>query len=217
MGTEPSGLEEVWGAVAKRLVSVREHMSSAKTSKVKWTEWKPTDKASLYLRSVKVWLIGYEIERSQNKNGYRKMVQSQILAAEETCCTKSEAPLDRVTPWMEWPCALQRKVTNWESRLEQNSEKKTILVNQTAAQYRNLRDFRWRKRSKAKKMKVAQSCPTTQSMEFSRPEYFPTQGSDPGSPSPGDLPTTQGSNRGLPHCGRILYQLNRKGSPRILE
>lgn len=117
-------------------------MSSAKTSKAKWTEWKPTDKASLYLRSVKVWLTGYEIERSQNKNGYRKMVQSQILAAEETCCTKSEAPLDRVTPCMEWPCALQRKVTNWESRLEQNSEKKTILVNQTAAQYRNLRDFR---------------------------------------------------------------------------
>ena len=66
-------------------------------------------------------------------------------------------------------------------------------------------------------MKVAQSCPTTQFMEFSRPEYFPTQGSDPGSPSPGDLPTTQGSNLGLPHCGRILYQLSHEGSPRVLE
>ena len=28
---------------------------------------------------------------------------------------------------------------------------------------------------------------------------------------------TQGSNPGLPHCRRILYQLCHKGSPRILE
>ena len=28
---------------------------------------------------------------------------------------------------------------------------------------------------------------------------------------------TQGSNTGLPHCRRILYQLSHKGSPRILE
>ena len=28
---------------------------------------------------------------------------------------------------------------------------------------------------------------------------------------------TQGSNRGLPQCRRILYQLSHKGSPRILE
>ena len=28
---------------------------------------------------------------------------------------------------------------------------------------------------------------------------------------------TQGSNLGLPHCRRILYQLSHKGSPRILE
>ena len=28
---------------------------------------------------------------------------------------------------------------------------------------------------------------------------------------------TQGSNPGLSHCKRILYQLNHKGSPRILE
>jgi len=27
---------------------------------------------------------------------------------------------------------------------------------------------------------------------------------------------TQGSNPGLPHCRPILYQLNHKGSPRIL-
>ena len=29
--------------------------------------------------------------------------------------------------------------------------------------------------------------------------------------------TTRGSNPGLPHCRRILYQLSHKGSPRILE
>ena len=28
---------------------------------------------------------------------------------------------------------------------------------------------------------------------------------------------TQGSNTGLPHCRRILYQLSHKGNPRILE
>ena len=28
---------------------------------------------------------------------------------------------------------------------------------------------------------------------------------------------TQGSNSGLSHCRQILYQLNPKGSPRILE
>ena len=28
---------------------------------------------------------------------------------------------------------------------------------------------------------------------------------------------TQGSNPGLPHCRRILYQLSHKGSPRVLE
>ena len=28
---------------------------------------------------------------------------------------------------------------------------------------------------------------------------------------------TQGLNPGLPHCRQILYQLNHKGSPRILE
>ena len=29
--------------------------------------------------------------------------------------------------------------------------------------------------------------------------------------------STKGSNPGLPHCRRILYQLSHKGSPRILE
>ena len=53
---------------------------------------------------------------------------------------------------------------------------------------------------------------TVHSMEFSRPEDwsgkpFLLQGIFP----------TQGYNPGLPHWGRILYQLSHKGSPRILE
>ena len=40
--------------------------------------------------------------------------------------------------------------SNWESWLEQNSEKKTIPVNQTAAWSKNLRDFRWRKKKQGK-------------------------------------------------------------------
>ena len=58
------------------------------------------------------------------------------------------------------------------------------------------------------KVKHSQSCPTLaipwiiQSIEFSRPEYwseyhFLLEGIFP----------TQGSNPGLPHCRRILYQL----------
>ena len=35
-------------------------------------------------------------------------------------------------------------------------------------------------------------------------------------PPPGGLPT-QGSNPGLPHCRRILYQLSHQGSPGIVE
>ena len=48
---------------------------------------------------------------------------------------------------------------------------------------------------------------TTQSMEFSSPEYWSGQPF----PSPGVFPT-QGLNPGLPHCRWILYQLSHKGS-----
>ena len=49
-------------------------------------------------------------------------------------------------------------------------------------------------------------------MEFSRPEYWMgslslLQG----------IFSTSGLNPGLPQCRQILYQLNHKGSPRILE
>ena len=51
-----------------------------------------------------------------------------------------------------------------------------------------------------------------QSMGFSRPEYWMgtlsrLQG----------IFLTQGSNPGLPHCRRTLYQLSHQESPRILE
>ena len=47
---------------------------------------------------------------------------------------------------------------------------------------------------------------TIQSMEFSGSEYWSL------SLLRGIFPT-QGSNPGLPHCRRILYQLSHKGSP----
>ena len=72
----------------------------------------------------------------------------------------------------------------------------------------------------AKWVKVTQSCLTFlsphrlyKSMEFSRPECWSGQPF----PSPGDLPSPARMNPGLPHCRQILYQLNLKGSPRILE
>ena len=53
---------------------------------------------------------------------------------------------------------------------------------------------------------------TTQSMEFSRPEYWSWQAF----PSPGNLPKP-GIEPILPHFRQILYQLNHKGNPKILE
>ena len=53
-----------------------------------------------------------------------------------------------------------------------------------------------------------------QSVEFSRPEHW---GNCSVSRLQGIFPT-QGSNLGLPHCGRVLYHLSHKGEvPRILE
>ena len=67
--------------------------------------------------------------------------------------------------------------------------------------------------------KVAQSCPTLcNAMDYTVHGILQAQNTGVGSCSllPGIFPT-QGSNPGLPHCGRILYQLSHKGSPRILE
>ena len=68
------------------------------------------------------------------------------------------------------------------------------------------------------KVKVTQSYPTLcDSMEYS-PWNSPGKNTGVGSLSllQGIFPT-QGSNPGLQHCRRILYQLSHKGSPRILE
>ena len=52
---------------------------------------------------------------------------------------------------------------------------------------------------------------TIQSMEF------PGQNTGVGSLSLLQGIFSKGSNPGLPHCGKILYQLSQKGSPRILQ
>ena len=65
------------------------------------------------------------------------------------------------------------------------------------------------------KVKVAQSCPTLcESMDCNSPWNSPGQNTGVGSLSllQGILPT-QGSNPGLPHCRRILYQLSHKEGP----
>ena len=50
------------------------------------------------------------------------------------------------------------------------------------------------------------------------PWNSPGQNTGVGSLSlPQGISPTQGSNPGLPYCRQILYQLNHKGSPRILE
>ena len=69
------------------------------------------------------------------------------------------------------------------------------------------------------KVKVSQSCLTLcDPMDFSRPWNFPGQNTGVGGLSLlQEIFPTQGSNSGLPHCRRILYQLSHKGSPKILE
>ena len=64
-------------------------------------------------------------------------------------------------------------------------------------------------------VKVTQSCPTLWTYSSWN---SPSQNTGVGSLSllQGTF-STQGSNPGFPHCGRILYQLSHKESPRILE
>ena len=68
------------------------------------------------------------------------------------------------------------------------------------------------------KVKVAQSCPTLCKPMDCSPWSSQGQNTDVGSLSllQGIFPS-QWSNPGLLHCRWILYQLNHKGSPRILE
>ena len=65
------------------------------------------------------------------------------------------------------------------------------------------------------KVKVTQSCLTLQLHGLYSPWNSPGQNTGVSSHSllQGTFPT-QGSNPGLPHCRRILYQLSHKGSPR---
>ena len=68
------------------------------------------------------------------------------------------------------------------------------------------------------KVKAAQSCPTLWPRGLYSPWDSPGQSTGVGSRSLLQrLFPTQGSNPGLPHCRRTLYQLSHKGSPRILE
>ena len=66
-------------------------------------------------------------------------------------------------------------------------------------------------------VKVTQSCPTLQPHGLYSLWNSPGQNTGVGSLSLlQGIVLTQVWNPGLPHCGRILYQLNHKGSSRIL-
>ena len=69
------------------------------------------------------------------------------------------------------------------------------------------------------KVKVTQSCPTLcDLMDYTVHGVLQARILEQVTfPFSGGIFPTQGSNPGLPHCRRILYQLSHKGSPRILE
>ena len=71
---------------------------------------------------------------------------------------------------------------------------------------------RWKSESESCSVVSDSLWPHGLSMEFSRPEYSSGLSLFQGIYFP-----TQGSNPGLPHCRRILYQLSQKGSPGTLE
>ena len=63
-------------------------------------------------------------------------------------------------------------------------------------------------------VKIAQSCPTLRPHGLYSPWSSPGQNTGVGSLSLlRGIFSSQGSNPGLPHCRRILYQLSHKGSP----
>ena len=70
---------------------------------------------------------------------------------------------------------------------------------------------------------VGQSCPTLCDPTGCRPPRSSVHGDSPGKNTgvgcqdllQGIFPT-QGSNPGLPHCRRILYQLSHQGSPKVI-
>ena len=70
---------------------------------------------------------------------------------------------------------------------------------------------------------VGQSCPTLCDPMGCRPPRSSVHGDSPGKNTgvgcqallQGIFPT-QGSNPGLPHCRRILYQLSHQGSPKVI-
>ena len=68
------------------------------------------------------------------------------------------------------------------------------------------------------KLKFTQSCLTLQPRGLCSPWNSPGQNTGVGSLSLlQEIFPTLGSNSGLPHCRRILYQLSHQESPRILE
>ena len=72
--------------------------------------------------------------------------------------------------------------------------------------------------SRKGRVKVIQSCPNLCSHGLHSPWNSPGQNMGVGSLSLlQEIFPTQGSNPGLPHCGRILYQLSHRGIPTILE
>ena len=79
--------------------------------------------------------------------------------------------------------------------------------------------WQWKMKTVCENEKVSQSCPT-----LCNPMVYTVHGILQARILewvafpflPGFFPV-QGLNLGLPHCGRILYQLSHKGSPRIRE
>ena len=102
-------------------------------------------------------------------------------------------------------CSLQWKVSDgeeWNTFLLIHCDEPVIMDEETS------------------EVKVAQSRPTL----CNPTDYLYTAWNSPGqNTGAGSLSLlqgvfpTQGSNPGLPHCRRILYQLSHQGSPRILE
>ena len=154
-----------------------------------------------------VWLFVTLWNSPWNSPGQNTGVGShsflQAVAKWLQSCPTLCNPIDSSPPGSPVPRILQARILEWVAISFSNASKWKVKVKSFSCVL--LLETPWT---------IAYQAPP--SMGFSRQEHW--SGLPLSSPLPSPrIFSTQGSNPGLPHCRRILYQLSHQGSPKILE
>ena len=149
---------------------------------------------------------------------------------EKTGCKVEERIKKR---WNIWDCGMiiENVTCNWNTRRRKKKRNRKKYLNFLMAEFsqwmtdtipqireaQSTKPHKLQKYLHLMKVKVSQSCPTLWSHGLYPPWNSPDQNTGVDSRSLLQwFFSTQGSNPGLPHCRRILYQLSHRGSPGIL-